>query len=81
MNTSESRTLQLQFQNNISLPVCKGARIEGEDGSNLRIRLVDALTWKVICTGLESLAKVEIVVLEGDFEEESDIWMPEELLF
>ncbi|KAL5064689.1 hypothetical protein RYX36_026426 [Vicia faba] len=77
-NTSESRTLQLHFENSISLPVFTGARIEGEDGSNLRIRLVDALTGKVVCTGPESSARVEIVVLEGDFEEESDIWMPED---
>ncbi|CAK8563069.1 unnamed protein product [Lathyrus sativus] len=78
LNTQESRTLQLQFENSISLPVFTGARIEGEDGSNLRIRLVDSLTGKVVCTGPESSAKVEIVVLEGDFEEESDIWMPED---
>ncbi|XP_027330679.1 calmodulin-binding protein 60 A isoform X2 [Abrus precatorius] len=76
--TTELRSLQLQFENSISLPVFTGARIEGEDGSNLRISLVDALTGKVVSTGPESSAKVEIVVLEGDFEEESDIWMPEE---
>ncbi|KAL2321877.1 hypothetical protein Fmac_026256 [Flemingia macrophylla] len=78
LHTTELRNLQLQFENSISLPVFTGARIEGEDGSNLRISLVDALTGKVVSTGPESLAKVEIVVLEGDFEEESDIWMPEE---
>ncbi|KAJ1439020.1 hypothetical protein SESBI_02796 [Sesbania bispinosa] len=78
VNTTESRTLQLQFENNISLPVFTGARIEGEDGSNLRINLVDTLTGKVVSTGPESSARVEIVVLEGDFEEEGDIWMPEE---
>ncbi|XP_061338604.1 calmodulin-binding protein 60 A isoform X2 [Gastrolobium bilobum] len=78
MLTTESRSLQLQFDNNISLPVFTGARIEGEDGSNLRISLVDAQTAKIVTTGSESLAKVEIVVLEGDFEEESDIWTPDE---
>ncbi|PNX92582.1 calmodulin binding protein, partial [Trifolium pratense] len=78
LNTKELRTLQLQFENSISLPVFTGARIEGEDGSNIRIRLVDALTGKVVCTGPESSAKVEIVVLEGDFEEENDVWMPED---
>ncbi|KAK7330452.1 hypothetical protein VNO77_24646 [Canavalia gladiata] len=78
LHTTELRNLQLQFENSISLPVFTGARIEGEDGSNLRISLVDALTGKVVSTGPESLAKVEIVVLEGDFEEESDVWMPEE---
>ncbi|RDX60887.1 Calmodulin-binding protein 60 A, partial [Mucuna pruriens] len=78
LHTTELRNLQLQFENSISLPVFTGARIEGEDGSNLRISLVDALTGKVVSTGPESSAKVEIVVLEGDFEEESEIWMPEE---
>lgn len=78
MNITESRTLQLQFENGICLPVFTGARIEGEDGSNLRISLVDAVTGKVVSTGPESSAKVEIVVLEGDFEEEGGIWMPEE---
>ncbi|XP_027919003.1 calmodulin-binding protein 60 A isoform X2 [Vigna unguiculata] len=78
LHTTELRNLQLQFENSISLPVFTGGRIEGEDGSNLRISLVDGLTGEVVCTGPESMAKVEIVVLEGDFEEESDIWMPEE---
>ncbi|XP_058762539.1 calmodulin-binding protein 60 A [Vicia villosa] len=78
LHTLETRTLQLQFENSISLPVFTGARIEGEDGSTLRIRLIDAVTGKVVCTGPESSAKVEIVVLEGDFEEESDIWLPED---
>lgn len=77
-HTTELRNLQLQFENSICLPVFTGARIEGEDGSNLRISLVDALTGKVVSTGPESSAKVEIVVLEGDFEEESETWMPEE---
>ncbi|MED6184306.1 hypothetical protein PIB30_046177 [Stylosanthes scabra] len=78
MHTSELRSMQLQFENNISLPVFTGARIEGEDGSNLRVVLVDVSTGKVVSSGPESLAKVEIVVLEGDFEDESEIWMPEE---
>ncbi|CAL0306830.1 unnamed protein product [Lupinus luteus] len=78
LHITESRSLQLQFESSISLPVFTGARIEGDDGSNLRIGLVDALTGKVVRSGPESVAKVEIVVLEGDFEDESDNWMPEE---
>ena len=74
----ESRNLQLQFENNISPPIFTGARIEGEDGSNLRISLIDSLTGEVVSSGPESAAKVEIVVLEGDFEDRSDTWMPEE---
>ncbi|XP_054805374.1 calmodulin-binding protein 60 A-like isoform X2 [Prosopis cineraria] len=76
--TSESRNLQLRFESNISPPIFTGARIEGEDGSNLRISLVDVLTGQVVSSGPESAAKVEIVVLEGDFEDRSDIWTPEE---
>ncbi|KAF7806118.1 calmodulin-binding protein 60 A isoform X1 [Senna tora] len=74
----ESRSLQLQFENNISLPVFTGARIEGEDGSNLRIGLVDSLKGEVVSSGPESSARVEIVVLEGDFEDENDIWVSED---
>lgn len=70
--------MQLQFENNISIPIFTGARIEGEGGSNLRISLIDSLTGEVVSLGPESAAKVEIVVLEGDFEDRRDIWMPEE---
>ncbi|CAL0330151.1 unnamed protein product [Lupinus luteus] len=78
IDNAETRSLQLKFENSISLPVFTGSRIEGDDGSNLKVGLVDALTGKVVSSGSESLAKVEIVVLEGDFEVESDHWMPEE---
>ncbi|KAE9601448.1 putative CALMODULIN-BINDING PROTEIN60 [Lupinus albus] len=78
IHNAETRSLQLQFENRISLPVFTGSRIDVEDGSNLKVGLVDALTGKVVSSGSESLAKVEIVVLEGDFEDESDHWMPEE---
>ncbi|KAJ7945914.1 Calmodulin binding protein-like [Quillaja saponaria] len=78
-HTSQSRSLQLQFENNLSLPVFTGARIEGEDCSNLRITLVDALMGQVVSSGPESSAKIEIVVLEGDFDsDESDNWSLEE---
>ncbi|KAI9087507.1 hypothetical protein K1719_030377 [Acacia pycnantha] len=78
MHAFESRNLQLQFENNICLPVFTGARIEGEDGSNLRVCLVDSEKGKVVSSGPESSAKVEIVVLEGDFEDESDLWLSED---
>lgn len=76
---SEARSLQLQFLNSLSLPVFTGTRIEGEDCSNLRIALVDCFTGQIINSGLESSAKVEIVVLEGDFDgDEGDTWTHEE---
>ena len=76
---SESRSLQLQFLPKISLPVFTGTRIEGEDCNTLKVALFDAVTGKVVSSGPESSAKVEIVVLEGDFDgDEEHNWTIEE---
>ncbi|KAI3464046.1 hypothetical protein Pfo_020709 [Paulownia fortunei] len=76
---SESRSLQLQFLNAISLPVFTGTRIEGEGCTTVEVALVDVLTGKVVSSGIGSSAKVEIVVLEGDFDgDEGDNWTLEE---
>lgn len=75
----ELRSLKLRFLDSISPPVFTGTRIEGEDGSSLRVALVDALSGQVVTTGPESSAKVEIVVLEGDFDsDEGNNWTVEE---
>lgn len=67
------------FLNTISPPVFTGARIEGENCSSLKVALVDACTGKTVTSGPESSAKVEIVVLEGDFDGgEGDKWTLEE---
>ncbi|GMQ10335.1 hypothetical protein CsSME_00053379 [Camellia sinensis var. sinensis] len=68
IRTSESRSLQLQFLPKISLPVFTGTRIEGEDCHTIKVALIDSLTGQVVYSGPESSAKVEIVVLEGDFD-------------
>ncbi|KAL9227424.1 hypothetical protein vseg_003113 [Gypsophila vaccaria] len=76
---SESRSMQLRFLSTLSLPVFTGTRIEGEDGSAIKIALVDALTDKVVLYASESSAKVEVVVLEGDFDgDEQETWTLEE---
>lgn len=76
---SESRILKLQFLNNISLPVFTGARIEGEECSTVQVALVDCFSGHIVKSGPESAAKVEIVVLEGDFDgEEGDNWTLED---
>lgn len=76
---SESRSLKLRFLTNLSLPVFTGARIEGEECSSIQIALVDCGTGEIAASGPESLAKVEIVVLEGDFDgDEADNWTVEE---
>ncbi|KAJ6970436.1 calmodulin-binding protein 60 A-like isoform X1 [Populus alba x Populus x berolinensis] len=79
IDSSESRSLKLQFANNLSLPVFTGARIEGEEGPAIKVVLVDTLTGKIVNSGPESSSRVEIVVLEGDFDgDEGENWTPEE---
>ncbi|GFZ07798.1 calmodulin binding protein-like protein [Actinidia rufa] len=79
MHSSESRSLQLQFLPKISLPVFTGTRIEGEDCNSLKVALVDVITGEIVYSGPESLAKVEIVVLEGDFDgDEGGNWTLDE---
>ncbi|KAE8678237.1 Calmodulin-binding protein 60 A [Hibiscus syriacus] len=79
VNSTESRNLHLQFLNNLSLPVFTGARIEAEECSAIKVAIVDALTGQIVSSGPEASAKVEIVVLEGDFDgDEGDNWTLEE---
>lgn len=77
--SSENRSLQLQFLSTLSLPVFTGTRIEGDENSTLKVALIDAHTGNVVSGGLESFAKVEIIVLEGDFDgDEGDCWTLED---
>lgn len=63
----------------LSLPIFTGSKIEGEDCNVVNIALVDGLTGQVVMSGPESSLKVEIVVLEGDFEgDEEDNWTYED---
>ncbi|KAL8057145.1 hypothetical protein ABFX02_04G165700 [Erythranthe guttata] len=79
VQTSESRSLLLRFSSAISLPVFTGTRIEGEGCKNMEVALVDALTGHVVSDGIGSSAKVEILVLEGDFDgDEGENWTVEE---
>ncbi|OMP10733.1 Calmodulin binding protein-like protein [Corchorus olitorius] len=79
VNSTESRSLQLQFLNNLSLPVFTGARVEAEECSAIKVAIIDALTGQIVTSGTESSAKVEVVVLEGDFDgDEGENWTLEE---
>ncbi|XP_052176464.1 calmodulin-binding protein 60 A-like isoform X2 [Diospyros lotus] len=79
IHSVEPRALQLQFLTGISLPVFTGARIEGADCNPLKVALIDDVTREVVYTGPESSAKVEIVVLEGDFDaDDGGNWTLEE---
>ncbi|KAF8037145.1 hypothetical protein BT93_B0150 [Corymbia citriodora subsp. variegata] len=76
---SESRSLQLQFLNGLSLPLFTGAQLEGDDGSKMKVALLDGFTGQIVDTGPESSANVDIVVLEGDFDgDEGCNWTAEE---
>ncbi|KAJ0890318.1 putative CALMODULIN-BINDING PROTEIN60 [Helianthus annuus] len=78
-DSSVPRRLQLQFLSGLSLPVFTGTRIEGGDCNTLKVALIDACTGKTVSCGIESSARVEIVVLEGDFDSNDDNnWTPEE---
>ncbi|KAL5699260.1 Calmodulin-binding protein 60 B [Ranunculus cassubicifolius] len=72
-------SLQLQFRSRLSLPLFTGGRVEGEQGAAIHVVLVDASTERVVTSGPESSVKLDIVVLEGDFNNEDDEgWTQEE---
>lgn len=45
--------------------------MEGEQGAAVHVVLIDAVTGNVVQIGPESAAKLNVVVLEGDFNEET----------
>ncbi|KAK9931816.1 hypothetical protein M0R45_019077 [Rubus argutus] len=76
---SNERNLQLQFKSNLALPIFTGAKVEGEQGASIHVVLVDTNTGCVVTSGPESSVKLDIVVLEGDFNnEDEEGWTEEE---
>ncbi|GLJ36726.1 hypothetical protein SUGI_0739290 [Cryptomeria japonica] len=73
-----SQNLQLRFRNRLSLPIFTGSRIEGEQCNFIQVVLIDATTGQIVTEGPESSMKVEIVVLEGDFEGDEEVGWTEE---
>ncbi|XP_029122118.1 calmodulin-binding protein 60 B isoform X2 [Elaeis guineensis] len=75
----DGRNLQLHFRSSLSLPLFTGARVEGEQGAAIHVVLIDTNTGLVVTSGPESSAKLDVVVLEGDFNnEDDDNWTEEE---
>ncbi|KAJ0569322.1 putative CALMODULIN-BINDING PROTEIN60 [Helianthus annuus] len=75
----DGRNLQLHFRSRMSLPLFTGGKVEGEQGAAIHIVLIDANTGHVVTSGPESSIKLDIVVLEGDFNNEDDEgWTEEE---
>lgn len=51
--------------------------MEGEQGAAIHVVLLDTSTGLVVPSGPESAAKLDVVVLEGDFNNEDDDWTKE----
>ncbi|XP_042030394.1 calmodulin-binding protein 60 C-like [Salvia splendens] len=68
----DGRNLQLQFRSKLSLPLFTGGKVEGEQGTAIYIVLLDANTGHLVTSGSESSVKLDVVVLEGDFNNEDD---------
>ncbi|KAL3684161.1 hypothetical protein R1sor_002183 [Riccia sorocarpa] len=75
---SDSRNLRLQFRNKLSLPLFTGSKVEGEQGSAIHVVLQDSSTGQVVTSGPEASAKLEVVVLEGDFSADDEEDWPSE---
>lgn len=75
----DGRNFQLHFRSRLSLPLFTGGKVEGEQGAAIHVVLIDANTGHVVTSGPEASAKLDIVVLEGDFNNEDDEgWTQEE---
>ncbi|CAM8925528.1 unnamed protein product [Rhodiola kirilowii] len=68
----EGRTLQLTVRTRMPPHLFTGGRVEGEQGAAIHVVLLDLNTGSVVHSGPESEAKLRVVVLEGDFNEEDD---------
>ncbi|XP_068647091.1 calmodulin-binding protein 60 D-like [Aristolochia californica] len=68
----DGRNFQLHFRSCLSLPLFTGGKVEGEQGAAIHVVLLDTNTGCVVTTGPESSAKLDVVVLEGDFNNEDD---------
>ncbi|KAI8570420.1 hypothetical protein RHMOL_Rhmol01G0032500 [Rhododendron molle] len=67
----EGKNLQLHFKTRMPPHLFTGGKVEGEQGAAVHVVLIDAVTRNVVQIGPESAAKLNVVVLEGDFNEET----------
>ncbi|KAI7728036.1 hypothetical protein M8C21_007383 [Ambrosia artemisiifolia] len=78
-STSRPQSLQLMFLNGISTPVSTGKIIEGVEEKPFVVALVDGVSGQLVTTGAEAGTEVEIVVLEGDSNDDvADNWTSDE---
>ncbi|XP_060204777.1 calmodulin-binding protein 60 A-like [Lycium barbarum] len=73
------RNLKLKFLTKVSVPVLTGVAIKGEGGNTIQVALIDGNTGEIVDSGPEASAKVEIVVLKGEFGGDNEgNWTAEE---
>ncbi|XP_039157775.1 calmodulin-binding protein 60 D-like [Eucalyptus grandis] len=79
MGKNDVRNLRLQIQTKLPDPLFTGKKLEGEGGARISVALIDANTGDVVTSGPESSMKLDIVVLEGDFnKDDGDDWAQQE---
>ncbi len=64
--------MQLHFKTRMPPHLFTGGKVKGEQGAAVHVVLLDVNTGSVVQSGPESAAKFNVVVLEGDFNEEAD---------
>ncbi|CAL0320149.1 unnamed protein product [Lupinus luteus] len=67
-----AKNLQLHFRTRMPPHLFTGGKVEGEQGAAIHVVLLNPNTGNVVQVGQESVAKLNVVVLEGDFNEEAD---------
>ncbi|GMI83872.1 hypothetical protein like AT2G24300 [Hibiscus trionum] len=72
LQSADGRNLQLHFRTRMPPHLFTGGKVEGEQGAAIHVVLLDVISGTVVQTGPESSLKLNVVVLEGDFNEESD---------
>ncbi|XP_039169773.1 calmodulin-binding protein 60 D [Eucalyptus grandis] len=78
-SNNDARNLQLQFRTKLSVSIFTGKKLEGKGGTCISVALIDANTRDVITSGPESSIRLDVVVLEGDFnKEDEDNWAQED---
>ncbi|KAF8393066.1 hypothetical protein HHK36_021307 [Tetracentron sinense] len=68
----EGKKLQLHFKSRFPPHLFTGQKVEGEQGAAIHVVLLDVNTGCVVQGGPESTARLNVVVLEGDFNDEDD---------
>jgi hypothetical protein len=68
----DGKNLQLHFKTRMPPHLFTGGKVEGEQGAAIHVVLLDLNTGSVVRTGSESASKLNLVVLDGDFNEEAD---------